>query len=261
MNRRRGQHLVQPSGLGRDRRREEVGSDAQYKSNSNGKSSYGWRQPQHFRGPQEEGQDRLDSAPDERPGNSFGAFADGGEDKDDLNRVIVEFEQQLKRNRRCVLLAVFRGKVSEGIDFTDERGRVVIVTGIPYAPTFDAKVVLKRQYMDERHKPLVSSGQAFKSTTILKGAASSAASVYGNMGAASTTSSETATPAEALSWSASINALSSAAEVNGSATAKEEEPKPKVEAVVVGKSSNTTADFVGHTMSGDDRYAQSASRA
>ena len=70
-----------------------------------------------------------DSVPGERPG-SHGGRDVTEDDNSDLNRVIVEFERELKRNRRCVLLAVFRGKVSEGIDFTDERGRVVIVTGI-----------------------------------------------------------------------------------------------------------------------------------
>lgn len=43
-----------------------------------------------------------------------------------------------------------RGKVSEGIDFTDNKGRVVIVTGIPYAPYMDPWVVLKKQYLDAR---------------------------------------------------------------------------------------------------------------
>lgn len=31
-------------------------------------------------------------------------------------------------------------KVSEGMDFSDNRARCVVVTGIPYAPAMDAKV-------------------------------------------------------------------------------------------------------------------------
>ena len=147
--------------------------------------------------------------------------------------MIVEFEQQLKRNRRCVLLAVFRGKVSEGIDFTDERGRVVIVTGI-LAPTFDAKVVLKRQYMDERTSPWFV-WVAFKSTTILGGAASPA-SVYATWGPHLLQVRDCNACGGSV-WSASINALSSA-EVNGH-DGQGGGAKPKVEAVVVGKSSNT----------------------
>lgn len=48
-----------------------------------------------------------------------------------------------------ILLAVCRGKVSEGIDFSDEYGRAVAVTGLPYPSAMDPKVVLKREYADE----------------------------------------------------------------------------------------------------------------
>ena len=41
-----------------------------------------------------------------------------------------------------------RGKVSEGIDFADKAGRCVVLTGIPYAPKADAKVRIKRSYLD-----------------------------------------------------------------------------------------------------------------
>jgi fanconi anemia group J protein len=51
------------------------------------------------------------------------------EESDVLKGIVGEFEATLKRSRRCILLAVCRGKVSEGIDFSDERGRVVIITG------------------------------------------------------------------------------------------------------------------------------------
>lgn len=48
-----------------------------------------------------------------------------------------------------ILLAVCRGKVSEGIDFSDEYGRAVVITGLPYPSAFDPKVVLKREIADE----------------------------------------------------------------------------------------------------------------
>lgn len=51
-----------------------------------------------------------------------------------------------------LLLAVCRGKVSEGIDFSDEHGRAVIITGLPYPSAIDPKIVLKRQFADEQVK-------------------------------------------------------------------------------------------------------------
>jgi Fanconi anemia group J protein len=52
--------------------------------------------------------------------------------------------------RGAVLLAVCRGKVSEGIDFADANARGVIVVGIPYPNLKDKQVELKRKYNDER---------------------------------------------------------------------------------------------------------------
>lgn len=47
------------------------------------------------------------------------------------------------------MFAVCRGKISEGIDFADNNGRAVIVTGLPFPLFTDPRVVLKRQYLDE----------------------------------------------------------------------------------------------------------------
>ncbi len=40
--------------------------------------------------------------------------------------------------------------MSEGLDFSDNKGRIVIITGIPFAPYMDPWVVLKKQYLDEK---------------------------------------------------------------------------------------------------------------
>uniref|UniRef100_A0A4W4EBL9 Regulator of telomere elongation helicase 1 n=1 Tax=Electrophorus electricus TaxID=8005 RepID=A0A4W4EBL9_ELEEL len=45
--------------------------------------------------------------------------------------------------------AVCRGKASEGLDFADTLGRGVVITGLPFPPRMDARVVLKMQYLDE----------------------------------------------------------------------------------------------------------------
>ncbi|XP_054322558.1 regulator of telomere elongation helicase 1 isoform X2 [Pongo pygmaeus] len=49
----------------------------------------------------------------------------------------------------ATFLAVCRGKASEGLDFSDTNGRGVIVTGLPYPPRMDPRVVLKMQFLDE----------------------------------------------------------------------------------------------------------------
>ncbi|XP_040315852.1 regulator of telomere elongation helicase 1 isoform X3 [Herpailurus yagouaroundi] len=49
----------------------------------------------------------------------------------------------------ATFLAVCRGKASEGLDFADMNGRGVIVTGLPYPPRMDPRVVLKMQFLDE----------------------------------------------------------------------------------------------------------------
>jgi regulator of telomere elongation helicase 1 len=50
-----------------------------------------------------------------------------------------------------VFIAVCRGKLSEGIDFTDNAARCVIIAGIPYPQIFDPKVVTKRDYLDRKY--------------------------------------------------------------------------------------------------------------
>ena len=40
--------------------------------------------------------------------------------------------------------------MSEGLDFVDKNGRAVVITGIPYAPAKDPKVVMKKSYLDEQ---------------------------------------------------------------------------------------------------------------
>uniref|UniRef100_A0A3Q4BVD7 Regulator of telomere elongation helicase 1 n=1 Tax=Mola mola TaxID=94237 RepID=A0A3Q4BVD7_MOLML len=45
--------------------------------------------------------------------------------------------------------AVCRGKVSEGLDFADNFGRAVIITGLPFPPKMDPRVILKMQFLDE----------------------------------------------------------------------------------------------------------------
>ncbi|KAK9810499.1 hypothetical protein WJX72_011819 [[Myrmecia] bisecta] len=62
-----------------------------------------------------------------------------------------DFKTKLKdpSSSGAVFFAVCRGKVSEGLDFSDRAGRAVVITGIPFAMKTDAKVRLKREVLDE----------------------------------------------------------------------------------------------------------------
>uniref|UniRef100_A0A672Q0L7 Regulator of telomere elongation helicase 1 n=1 Tax=Sinocyclocheilus grahami TaxID=75366 RepID=A0A672Q0L7_SINGR len=52
--------------------------------------------------------------------------------------------------------AVCRGKASEGLDFADTYGRGVVITGLPFPPRMDPRVVLKMQYLDEMCRKKIS---------------------------------------------------------------------------------------------------------
>ena len=61
-----------------------------------------------------------------------------------------EYYSSVKVGNGACLMAVCRGKVSEGLDFTDDNGRAVIITGIPYAPAKDPHVMAKQQYLNSK---------------------------------------------------------------------------------------------------------------
>ncbi|RKP17078.1 DNA repair helicase, partial [Rozella allomycis CSF55] len=52
----------------------------------------------------------------------------------------------------AMYFGVCRGKISEGIDFSDAKARAVIITGIPYPPMLDPRITLKKNFMDEEVK-------------------------------------------------------------------------------------------------------------
>ena len=57
----------------------------------------------------------------------------------------------------AVLLAVMRGRSSEGVDFLDDCARAVVVVGIPYPPLYETSVRLKRSF-NQDHEAQLGSG-------------------------------------------------------------------------------------------------------
>lgn len=52
----------------------------------------------------------------------------------------------------AIFMAVCRGKVSEGLDFANANGRAVLITGLPFPPLKDPRVILKQRYLEEIKK-------------------------------------------------------------------------------------------------------------
>ena len=62
--------------------------------------------------------------------------------------------KQLRKGRDkhtgAMLFGVCRGNFSEGFDFSDHDARCVIIIGIPNANVTDARIILQKQYLDDK---------------------------------------------------------------------------------------------------------------
>ncbi|KAM6296812.1 Fanconi anemia group J protein [Aegotheles albertisi] len=72
-------------------------------------------------------------------------------DFDELLKIYYDAIKYKGEKDGALLIAVCRGKVSEGLDFCDENARAVITIGIPFPNVKDLQVELKRKYNDQ-HK-------------------------------------------------------------------------------------------------------------
>ena len=57
---------------------------------------------------------------------------------------------EYKKNNNLLLFTVYRGRISEGINFPDDEARMVICVGVPYQNISDMRVQLKRNFFDEK---------------------------------------------------------------------------------------------------------------
>ncbi|XP_063628712.1 Fanconi anemia group J protein homolog isoform X1 [Cydia splendana] len=67
----------------------------------------------------------------------------------DHNDIMEGYHKYSASAERALLFAVYRGKVSEGMDFKDHQARAVITIGVPYPNTFDMAVKEKMKYNDK----------------------------------------------------------------------------------------------------------------
>eukprot|EP01029_Cantina_marsupialis_P022049 TRINITY_DN53611_c0_g3_i2.p1 TRINITY_DN53611_c0_g3~~TRINITY_DN53611_c0_g3_i2.p1 ORF type:complete len:545 (+),score=144.32 TRINITY_DN53611_c0_g3_i2:389-2023(+) len=72
--------------------------------------------------------------------------------------MVAEFQSNVSSRRGCIMLAICRGKVSEGLDFAGNNARGVLITGLPYPPKNDARIVIKQRTLNEPPPPGVPTG-------------------------------------------------------------------------------------------------------
>ncbi|XP_037665542.1 LOW QUALITY PROTEIN: Fanconi anemia group J protein [Choloepus didactylus] len=77
-----------------------------------------------------------------------------GGDKTDFDELLQVYYDAIKYKEKdgALLVAVCRGKVSEGLDFSDDNARAVVTVGIPFPNVKDLQVELKRNYNDQHSK-------------------------------------------------------------------------------------------------------------
>ncbi|XP_069767555.1 Fanconi anemia group J protein isoform X2 [Narcine bancroftii] len=78
-----------------------------------------------------------------------------GSDKSDFDALLQSYYNIIKdRGNKggALLVAVCRGKVSEGLDFSDDNARAVVTVGIPFPNVKDLQVELKRKYNDQHSR-------------------------------------------------------------------------------------------------------------
>uniref|UniRef100_A0A8D3AW37 DNA 5'-3' helicase n=1 Tax=Scophthalmus maximus TaxID=52904 RepID=A0A8D3AW37_SCOMX len=76
----------------------------------------------------------------------------GKGDFDELLQTYYNAIKYCEERDGALLIAVCRGKVSEGLDFTDDNARAVVTIGIPFPNIKDLQVELKMKYNDQHCK-------------------------------------------------------------------------------------------------------------
>ena len=72
-----------------------------------------------------------------------------------IKDIFEEYSFSINCKGGAMMFAVMRGKVSEGMDFSDNFARCVVICGIPFPYAKDPKIQEKRHYMDQLLKKML----------------------------------------------------------------------------------------------------------
>ena len=72
-------------------------------------------------------------------------------DSRELKETQLDYTRAAESSQGAIMLAVFRGGLSEGANLADASCRGVVIAGLPLPPPMGAKVKLKREFLNELH--------------------------------------------------------------------------------------------------------------
>jgi len=67
-----------------------------------------------------------------------------------VDMVLEQFAKAARGDQGALLFSVVGGKLSEGLNFSDELGRCVIVVGLPYPNKTSPELKEKMAYLDQK---------------------------------------------------------------------------------------------------------------
>ena len=70
----------------------------------------------------------------------------------DFNGIMNQYYRSIFEEEKsgAILMGVCRGRISEGLDFSDNAARCVVIVGVPYPQMTNPKIVLKKEYLDAK---------------------------------------------------------------------------------------------------------------
>jgi DNA excision repair protein ERCC-2 len=70
----------------------------------------------------------------------------------ETSNAMSHFREACRTGRGAIFLSVARGKVAEGVDFNNYRGRCVVMIGIPYQYSKSKPLLCRMEYLEAKYK-------------------------------------------------------------------------------------------------------------